>query len=86
MIRTILITDMQEKYALEPLVKLCARRRGVKSQVLRRMMQAGVPGNWSNLSSWMQVDPSKRRVPRPSTLKSLLEIYEEVKREGAGTK
>ncbi len=59
---------------LEPLIALCGKHRGLKADVLVAMFECGVPGNWSTLSGWLNPDPSKRRKPRPETLKRMLEI------------
>lgn len=61
-------------FPLEGLAKLCAQRRGMKSYVLREMIKRDVPGNWANLSSWLHLDPKKRRTPQPQTLAGLLAI------------
>ena len=68
----------KEPNPLLPLIKRCQRERGLKSRVLRMMVQYGIPGNWANLSEWLHPDPKKRRVPKESTMMGLMEIMREV--------
>jgi hypothetical protein len=63
---------------LYPLINLCARRRGTKSEVLRQLVLRSAPANWAQVSSWLHTNPNNRRRPREETLWVLLQIQKEM--------
>ena len=68
----------EPKSPLEPLIKLCAKKRGKKTEVLRRLFARNTSANWGQVNDWLHPDPAKRKNPRAETLKVLLEIQKEL--------
>lgn len=66
------------KSPLAPLIKLCAQKRGKKTEVLRLLISRGTVANWGQVNDWLHFDPAKRRNSRAETLKVLLEIQKEL--------
>ena len=77
-IKFVMKLPKQKPSPLAPLIKLCAQKRGKKTELLRRLIMRGTTANWGQVNDWLNFDPAKRRNPRAKTLKVLLEIQNEM--------
>ena len=63
---------------LRALIELSAVERGLKSDVLCRMIMKGGTANWGQVADWLHPDETRRRVPRHETLAVLLEVQKDI--------